>query len=446
MVWQEFRVGSVAAAAALVLVMLALVYLIVRVIGRRVGSLREPEVGGAWSLVIAATAKPAGLAVLGGGLYLAAQVLTQGLEETGVVEALLSGAGALAQLTAIVAVFWMVFRGIVAFEKLLQQWAVKTSSLLDDVLIPVIARALRLVLPVLLLLVLMPLYALPEVVDAFLQKLIAVFIVGAIGYLVIRIVNSIQAAVLQHNSLEGDNNLRARTIYTQIFLLRKIIVVLTVILTSGCILMLFDPVRQLGTSILASAGIAGIIIGLAAQKTLGNLLAGIQIALTQPIRIDDVVIVDGEWGRIEEITLTYVVVRIWDLRRLVVPINFFIENTFQNWTRHSANVLATVFLHVDHSMPVAAVREEFERLLRAHPLWDGECCKLHVTDCNRDTVELRCLGSAASASQAWDLRCELREKLLAFLQEKYPGHLPRIRSARVGGSQADLLPGRRVEE
>jgi small-conductance mechanosensitive channel len=192
-------------------------------------------------------------------------------------------------------------------------------------------------------------------------------------------------------------------------------------------LMVFQSVRQFGTAMIASAGVAGIIIGFAAQKSLATFLAGLQIAMTQPIRIDDVVIVEGEWGRIEEITLTYVVVCIWDLRRLVVPITYFIEKPFQNWTRTSSDILGTVFLQVDYDVPVEAVRAELTRILEASTLWDRKVNVLQVTESRERTLELRALASASDAGRSFDLRCEVREKLVAFIQKNYPGSLPRVR-------------------
>jgi small-conductance mechanosensitive channel len=193
-------------------------------------------------------------------------------------------------------------------------------------------------------------------------------------------------------------------------------------------LMVFDSVRQFGTSILASAGIAGIIIGFAAQRSIATLLAGFQIAFTQPIRLDDVVIVENEWGRIEDITLTYVTVRIWDMRRLIVPITYFIEQPFQNWTRTSSELLGSVFLYVDYTMPLQPLREELDRILETSQHWDRKVKVLQVTDAKEHTLELRALASAADASTAWNLRCEVREKLIAFVQQRYPEHLPRMRA------------------
>jgi small-conductance mechanosensitive channel len=210
--------------------------------------------------------------------------------------------------------------------------------------------------------------------------------------------------------------------------LRKVVIFIVAVLTLGIVLMTFDKVRQLGTSILASAGIAGIVIGFAAQRSIANLLAGLQLAFTGPINIDDVVIVEGEWGRIEEMTLTYVVVRIWDLRRLILPITYFIEKPFQNWTRVSADILGTVYLYVDYTVPVQAIREELERLLKNSEKWDGKVCSLQITDSKEQVVELRALMSAADASKAWELRCLIREQLISFVQKNYPESLPRMRA------------------
>jgi small-conductance mechanosensitive channel len=192
--------------------------------------------------------------------------------------------------------------------------------------------------------------------------------------------------------------------------------------------MTFEKVRQLGTTILASAGVIGIVVGMAAQKTIGAFIAGIQIAITQPIRLDDVVIVENEWGRIEEITLTYVVVRIWDLRRLVLPITYFIEKPFQNWTRITADLLGTVFLYLDYNVPVDKIREELKKILEESELWDKKVCVVQVTNTTESCIEVRALMSASDASTAWSLRCHVREKLIDFVRDNYPNALPRTRA------------------
>jgi small-conductance mechanosensitive channel len=227
--------------------------------------------------------------------------------------------------------------------------------------------------------------------------------------------------------MDVPDNASARRIYTQVSVIRKVIVTAVVIVASGSILMLFDPVRQFGTSILASAGIIGVIIGFAAQKTLGNVLAGVQIALTQPLLIDDIVVVEGEFGQIEEITLTYVTVRTWDLRRMILPITYFVEKPFQDWSRVSSELLGTVFLYLDYGAPLGELRTELKRLVVNNPKWDGKVCGLQVTDTKQNTIEVRALVSSTDPGKAFDLRCEVREGLIQFLQCHHPESLPRVR-------------------
>ena len=204
--------------------------------------------------------------------------------------------------------------------------------------------------------------------------------------------------------------------------------------------MLFEEVRQFGTSILASAGVLGIIIGFAAQKTISNLFAGFQIAMTQPIRLDDVVIVEGEWGRVEEITLTYVIIHIWDDRRLVVPLGYFIEKPFQNWTRASAQLLGSVFVWVDYTMPLDEIRKALKEIIEPNPLWDKRFWNLQVTDATEKTMQIRVLATAADSSKGWDLRCDIREKLIAYIQKHHPQSLPRVRAEFEGTGEARNRP------
>jgi small-conductance mechanosensitive channel len=193
-------------------------------------------------------------------------------------------------------------------------------------------------------------------------------------------------------------------------------------------LMTFPEIRELGGSVLASAGLAGLVGGIAMRPTISNLIAGLQIAVTQPIRIEDVVIVEGDWGWIEEILTTYVVVRTWDLRRLIVPLSYFIDHVFQNWTRRTADLLAYVYIYCDYSVPVEELRTEFRRLVESSPLWNQQVCVLQVTDASERTMQVRALTSASDSSKAWDLRCYVRENLIRFLQQKYPESLPKTRA------------------
>jgi small-conductance mechanosensitive channel len=278
----------------------------------------------------------------------------------------------------------------------------------------------------------MPLVRISGDVKSFFYQGLGVVIILTLAWFCIKFLGVLEDFVLSNYDMNARDNLRARAIHTQVRILKKVVIVILAVITLALVLMTFSKVRQVGTSILASAGILGIIIGFAAQRSISTLLAGIQIALTQPIRLDDVVVIENEWGRIEDITLTYVVVRIWDLRRLVLPITYFLEKPFQNWTRISADILGTVYLQVDYSVPVAEVREELNRILERSELWDGKVGVLQVTDAKQHTVELRALMSAPDSSRAWELRCKVREKLIAFLQKNYPHCLPRIRAELEG--------------
>jgi small-conductance mechanosensitive channel len=225
----------------------------------------------------------------------------------------------------------------------------------------------------------------------------------------------------------ATDNLDARKSLTQINVFKGIANTVIIIIAIATGLMTFDQARAIGLSLLTSAGIIGIIVGFAAQKSIGMILAGIQIAITQPIRIDDVVIVEGEWGRIEEITLTYVVVKIWDERRLILPVNYFLEKPFQNWTRTNADIMGTIFLYVDYSFPVESIRTVLPDMLKGNTDWDGRIWNVQVTDTTERYKEVRVLLSSADASKNWDLRTSIREKLICFINDNYPGTFVKIR-------------------
>jgi small-conductance mechanosensitive channel len=284
----------------------------------------------------------------------------------------------------------------------------------------------------------LPLTMAPEATQNFLAQVLGLGLIALVAWSVIKCSDVVRDVALKRFDLEARDNLQARKIYTQLVVLKRVVIAFAVVLGVGAALMTFQQVRQLGISLLASAGVAGVIAGMAARSTLSSLFAGVQIAIAQPIRLDDVLIVEGEWGKVEEITLTYVVVRLWDLRRLVVPITYFIEKPFQNWTRVTADLLCTVFVYVDYTVPVEAVRQELKGILEGSRLWDHKAWALQVTNTTERSVELRALMSASDASTAWDLRCEVREKLLAFLQANYPQALPKL---RVEHSQAGPAGG-----
>lgn len=296
-----------------------------------------------------------------------------------------------------------------------------------------ITRPLTLLAALLVLLSIQPLTNFGKKLPFDLQHVFSLLIIFLITWLIINAIRSIRVILLRHYDLDSKDNLKARKIHTQLRVFERLLIVVVLIIAIAIALMSFDRIRQIGISLLASAGIAGIIIGFAAQKSLALILAGFQIAITQPIRLDDVVIVEEEWGWIEEITLTYVVVRIWDKRRLIVPINYFIEKPFQNWTRTTAEILGTVFIYVDYRFPVEKMRQALTDILEGTDLWDGKVNVLQVTNAKEHTLELRALVSAVDSPTAWDLRVLVREKLVEFVQKNYPEYLPQTRV---------LLPGK----
>jgi small-conductance mechanosensitive channel len=317
----------------------------------------------------------------------------------------------------------------------------RTDGVADSSVVRRTRRAARFVFIIVALRFSVPLLPLDGAVHDTVRHGIGVALIAALTWLIIRVISVTDDVILARYRVDVSDNLQARRVHTQTRVLSRTLMIIVAVVGFAAAVMTFPAVRQFGASLLASAGIAGLVIGFAARPTLGNLIAGVQLALTQPIRLDDVVIVEGEWGRIEEITATYVVVRIWDERRLVVPLQYFIEQPFQNWTRQTAQILGTVFVHADYTVPVPAVREALQRIARAADEWDGRVCVLQVTNAGERTVELRALVSAADASAAWTLRCHVREKLIEYLQREHPGCLPRARAdVDLGGSPPTVGP------
>ncbi|MGM0766755.1 MAG: mechanosensitive ion channel family protein [Pseudomonadota bacterium] len=263
---------------------------------------------------------------------------------------------------------------------------------------------------------------------AAIQKVTTLLLILAITWAAVRLTSAIGDVIVALNPVLEGQWKRARKVETQTRFLVRALNILIVIIGFGAALMTFDSVQHMGASLLASAGVGGLILGFAARPVLSNLLAGMQIALTQPFRIDDVLFVQGEWCWVEEVTATYVVLRVWDLRRLVIPLQWFIENPFQNWSRNTADLLGTVFLWVDYTMPVEPLRQEFNRLLEVSNLWDGKLATVQVTDSSDQAMQVRFLMSASNSSRNWDLRCAVREGLVTFIQENYPAQLPRVRA------------------
>jgi small-conductance mechanosensitive channel len=304
----------------------------------------------------------------------------------------------------------------------------------------------RWIFPLLALLAAAPVARLPGSAFAPVERGLGLSLIAAIAWLVILFSEVAADLISSKYRVDVADNLTARRIETQIQMLRRIVVVIVAVVTLAIMLMTFPAIRQIGTGLLASAGIAGIVVGMAMKNTLSSLIAGIQIAFTQPIRLEDVVVVEGEWGWIEEIEMTYVVVRLWDLRRLILPLSYFLEHPFQNWTRRSADLLGSVFLYVDYTVPIEELRTELRRIVGLTDKWKGEVCVVQMTDADPQTVQLRALVDARNSGDAWDLRCHVREKLVQFIQEKYPLVLPRVRAelkSLPNGMEAQLSPNSR---
>ncbi|MEO9893824.1 mechanosensitive ion channel domain-containing protein [Aurantibacter sp.] len=316
---------------------------------------------------------------------------------------------------------------------LLLQWVLKRIGKNPKYLIPI--NAVRRISDPILVMLLSLLIRIPALRTLlgfsdepyWFKKVSTLLFIFATTWLILNLIKIIKHHVLRKYDIDAADNLKARQVTTQFNILERIIIFVIIFLAVGVALISFEEIREIGVSIFASAGVAGIIIGFSAQKMIATFLAGIQIAVAQPIKLDDVVIVEGEWGRIEEITLTYVVVKIWDKRRLIVPTTYFIEQPFQNWTKTSADLLGTVFMYTDYQVPIDVLRNELTRILKNTDLWDGEVNNIQVTDSKADYVELRALMSSKDSSTAWDLRVHVREQLLGFLQKEYPQSIAHTR-------------------
>ncbi|HEV2303902.1 MAG TPA: mechanosensitive ion channel family protein [Candidatus Acidoferrales bacterium] len=323
-------------------------------------------------------------------------------------------------------VFGLIIHAILFF--ILRRVARRKGDVIANSLVHHANVPARWILPLLVVLAVLPEAPLSKNVMDILEHAAGLGLIAAIAWLVILVSQVTSDILAQRYRVDATNNLLARRVQTQFSIFHRIIVVVVCIVALAIMLMTFPAIKHIGMSILASAGLAGLIVGLAMKDTLSNLVAGIQIAFAQPFRLEDVVIVEGEWGWIEEITTMYVVVRIWDLRRLVLPLSYFLTHPFQNWTRTSAQLLGYIYLNVDYKVPIDEVRKELRRICESTKLWQGKVCVLQATDSTEHTMQIRALMDAEDSSKAWDLRCLVREKLIEFLQKNYPDSLPRYRA------------------
>ena len=285
----------------------------------------------------------------------------------------------------------------------------------------------RWIFPLLAALALSPGLPLPPIAMSAIEHITGLALIGTIGWLAVLLIEVASDMMAGRYRVDVSDNLLARRIQTQFQVVRRISVMLVVVVVVSLMLMTFPAIKHIGVSILASAGLASLVVGMAMKGTLANLIAGVQIAFAQPFRMEDVVVIEGEWGWIEEIGTMYVVVRCWDLRRLVLPLSYFLDHPFQNWTRTSADLLGYIYVYTDYTVSVDAVRNALKQICEATPLWGGKVCAVQVTDADQRTMQVRALMDARNSGDAWDLRCLVREKLIDFLQKNYPGSLPRFR-------------------
>ena len=317
------------------------------------------------------------------------------------------------------AIHWLAFR-------LLRRFARSSNSESDDMLVR------RLALPTRVALIALALVITAREIPAFeaiWQKLAGFIMPALIGWIALATLHALVEAMKLRADITVADNLAARRRRTRLTMLSRIVTFIIVFVTVGLMLLSIPGVRDIGVTLVASAGLAGLAVGAAAQPALKSLIAGAQMALTEPINIDDVVIIEGEWGRIEDIRTTYVVVKIWDERRLIVPTTRFLEDAFQNWTKKTAQLLGSVMLYLDPATKIAPIRAEFERQIKANALWDGRVQVAQVTETMRDAIEVRLLMSAKDSSALFDLRCDIREGMLEWLAETMPEAFARLRIA-----------------
>jgi small-conductance mechanosensitive channel len=344
---------------------------------------------------------------------------------------------AVAILIATVAVAHLIQRALFAF---LERTFSKDHDGIVAALLRRAAPPAGFAFPLLAALVAIPELTFPSDVDAVLIRLTAIGTVIAVAWAIIASIGLYADLVKHQYKLDAEDNLRARQVETRIDILGRTAVIIVVLIAFALAAMEFPAVRVLGTTLLASAGVAGIVLGIAARPLFENLIAGVQLALAQPIRIDDVVIVEGEYGHVEQIASTFVVVRIWDQRRMVLPLTYFIEKPFQNWTRTGSALLGTVFLYVDYSVQLQPLRDFLPKLFETEPKWDGAVSGIQVTDAKETTVELRVLVSARNSADLFDLRCNVRERLIAFLHQNHPTALPTTRQMAMGSAPPASAP------
>lgn len=379
------------------------------------------------SSFIHAVSQPLLLILIVYAAYFSTIILTNSVASTSTNAFIINILDNLTNIILVAALFWFIIRFTNSLTAQFYKWATEKNSRIGIIIFPLVNNSLKVIAALILINILLPYLSIPPQYLPVAEKSATLLLIAAITWIALQIINASEQYLSHRYGPQISENLKSRKIYTQITVLKKIAISIVITIALAIALMTFERVRELGTTLLASAGIVAAIGAFAAQKTLSSTFAGLQIALTQPIKINDAVIVENEFGNIEEINLNYVVIKLWDLRRLVVPINYFIEKPFQNWTRNSSDLIGVIMLYVDYSIPIEEIRNKFYEIVESSPLWNGKVKALQVTDAKEHTIELRMLASAPDAGKAFDLRCQIREKIITFIREKYPQCLPRMR-------------------
>ncbi|SEJ01332.1 Small-conductance mechanosensitive channel [Sphingomonas sp. OV641] len=328
-----------------------------------------------------------------------------------------------------------------AFMAVGRRLAARTPDSVDDAVLALSARPMRWIVVAIALAVARRFLVLPEWADDLWQMIAGFVVPGLLGWLIVTVVQVYIRAIELRYDIAVEDNLRARRRRTRAAILGRIVIIGVSMVTIALMLLSIPSIRSVGITLMASAGLAGLAVGAAAQPALKNLIAGVQLAFTEPIRIDDVLIIEGEWGKVEEIRLTYVVVALWDERRLIVPVSRFLEMPFQNWTRNTSKLLGSAFFWLDPTADIPRLRARYEEVVRANPRWDGRAFVLQVTDTKPDAIEVRVLATAKDAPTAFDLRCDIREAMLAFIRDEMPEALPKHRLLSL--AESDALPSQR---
>jgi hypothetical protein len=327
--------------------------------------------------------------------------------------------------------FWIVINTVKFGKLYLLKWAKKNENTAIIILVPAISSSIHVIVFLVMINIVLPILNLTSIPEFVLNKLSTACLIGTIGWLIIQIVSATEKFITNQYVIHNDNAFNARKIHTQLLILKRVIMTMILVIVIASILMLFDSVKNLGAGILTTAGIVSAVVAFASQQSLGRIFSGLVMAFTQPIRIGDTVIIGNESGQVEEISLSYVVIKLWDLRRLILPTDHLMDKGLQNLTLQSSELLGTIFIYTDYTLPVESVRKKFFELLNTSPLWNREVATFQVSDIQPNCMEMRGLLSAKDSAQLWNLRCHIREKLIEFIVQQYPECLAKTRQISV---------------